>query len=54
MTEDFADLSHSSDSSTDDMESPLSEQTALFIHKLNSTLGTGSSGFQNDSCLCFI
>eukprot|EP00066_Takifugu_rubripes_P016480 XP_011605746.1 PREDICTED: ankyrin repeat domain-containing protein 26-like isoform X3 [Takifugu rubripes] len=38
MAEDFADLSHSSDSSTDDMESPLSERTALFIQKLNSTL----------------
>lgn len=47
MAEDLAELTHSSDSSIDDMESPLSEQTALFIQKLNSTLGTGTAS-KND------
>lgn len=48
MAEDLAELTHSSDSSIDDRESPLSEQTALFIQKLNSTLGTCTSASKND------
>lgn len=46
MAEDLAELTHSSDSSIDDREPPLSEQTALFIQKLNSTLGTCTSASQ--------